>query len=88
MGVVPGQVLAERYEVRVCLGSGGMGAVFAAFDRFRNEEIAIKVLLPHLLADPKARERFLNEAKIASSLSHPGIVRVYDVQQTRRPARS
>ena len=46
-----------------------------------NEEIAVKVLLPHLLADPKALERFLNEAKIASNLSHADIVRVYDLQQ-------
>ena len=82
MHVIPGQVLAERYEVRAQLGSGGMGVVFAAFDRVRQEEVAIKVLLPHLLADPKARERFLNEARIASSLSHPNIVRVFDVQQT------
>src|SRR5262249_16354169 len=63
------------------LGSGGMGAVFAAWDRVRQEEIAVKVLLPHLLADPKARERFLNEARIASNLAHPQIVRVYDVHQ-------
>jgi formylglycine-generating enzyme required for sulfatase activity len=82
MGVAAGRVLADRYVVREHLGSGGMGAVFAAFDRVRNEEIAIKVLLPHLLADPKARERFLNEAKIATSLSHPNIVRVFDVHQT------
>ena len=34
----------------------------------RQEEVAIKVLLPHLLADPKARERFLTEARIASPL--------------------
>jgi formylglycine-generating enzyme required for sulfatase activity/serine/threonine protein kinase len=81
-GVVIGQVLADRYEVRSMLGSGGMGAVFAAFDRVRNEEITIKVLLPHLLADPKARERFLNEAKIASNLSHASIVRVHDIHQT------
>ena len=80
-----GQLLAERYEVRSHLGSGGMGAGFAAFDRVRQEEIAVKVLLPHLLADPKARERFLNEAQIASNLSHPNIVRVFDVHQTVWP---
>jgi tetratricopeptide (TPR) repeat protein len=79
--IAAGQILAERYEVRADLGSGGMGAVFAAFDRVRQEEIAVKVLHPHLLADPKARERFLNEARIASNLAHPHIVRVYDVHQ-------
>jgi hypothetical protein len=82
LGVATGQVLGNRYEVRAHVGSGGMGQVFAAFDRVRQEELAIKVLLPHLLAEPQARERFLNEARIASSLSHPGIVRVFDVHQT------
>ena len=81
LSITPGQVLADRYEVRALLGSGGMGQVFAAFDRVRHEEIAVKILLPHLLADPKARERFLNEARIASSLSHTNIVRVFDVHQ-------
>ncbi len=82
LGIATGQVLADRYEIRALLGSGGMGAVFAALDRVRQEDVALKVLLPHLLADPQARERFLNEARVASSLSHPGIVRVFDVHQT------
>jgi tetratricopeptide (TPR) repeat protein len=84
LGITPEQLLAERFEVREALGSGGMGRVFVAFDRVRKEEVAVKVLLPHLLADPKARERFLNEAKVANSLSHPNIVRVFDIHQTQR----
>jgi len=84
LGLSHGQVLADRYEIRGLLGAGGMGQVFSAFDRVRQEEIAIKILLPHLISDPKARDRFLNEAKIASNLSHPHIVRVYDVHQTER----
>ncbi len=79
--VEPGRVLAGRYEVRRLLGAGGMGAVFAALDRTRREEIAIKVILPRLVEKPEARERFLQEAKVATSLSHPGIVRSYDVAQ-------
>ena len=47
----PGGALRDPRPSR----AGGMGAVFAAFDRVRDEEIAVKVLLPHLLADPKAR---------------------------------
>ena len=78
LSLTPGRVLAERFEIRTSLGSGGMGTVFAAFDRVRGEEVALKVLLPHLLADPQARERFLNEARIASNLSHPNIVRPID----------
>ena len=76
-----GSVLAGRYEVRACIGIGGMGAVYRCFDRNRNEEIAIKVLLPHLLSHPRARERLIAEAKLASSLSHPNIVNVFDVQR-------
>ena len=76
----PGQVLANRYEIRQRIGMGGMGAVYRALDRNRNEEIAIKVLLPHLLRHPVARERFLTEAKISITLAHPNIVNVFDVQ--------
>ena len=76
-----GKLLAERYEVRRRIGVGGMGEVYLAFDRNRNEEIAIKALLPHLLTNRLARERFLTEAKVASSLSHPNIVNVFDVQR-------
>jgi WD40 repeat protein len=79
--LAPGTVLAERFEVRRRLGSGGMGVVYAAFDRARGEEVAVKLLLPHLLGDAAARQRFGAEAKIASSLAHPHIVRVYDLHQ-------
>ena len=77
----PGTILAQRYELRARIGLGGMGAVYRAFDANRKEEIAVKVLLPHLLSNLHARERFLTEAKIASSLSHPNIVNVFDVQK-------
>ena len=82
LGLTAGRILADRYEIRAHLGFGGMGAVLAAFDRVRNEEVALKVLLPHLLRNPKALERFQNEARIASNLTHPNIVRVYDLHQT------
>ena len=59
-----------------------MGQVFAAFDRVRQEDVALKVLLPHLVPDPHARDRFLNEARIATSLAHPSVVRVYDIHET------
>jgi WD40 repeat protein len=84
LGLAPGKLLADRYEIRLHLGSGGMGQVFAALDRVRGEEVAIKILHPHLLDDPKARERFLDEARIASKLAHPNIVRVFDVHQVER----
>jgi hypothetical protein len=83
MGVLlqPGTLLAGRYEIAEQVGAGGMGAVYRAFDRNRGKDIAIKVLLPSLLSSPRARERFMAEARLSSELSHPAIVNVFDVQQ-------
>ncbi len=76
----PGQLLANRYEIKELIGQGGMGAVYRAFDQNRSEDIAIKVLLPSLTQNQRALERFLDEARISSKLSHPNIVNVFDVQ--------
>ncbi|WP_226661482.1 protein kinase domain-containing protein [Microbulbifer aggregans] len=77
----PGTVLAGRFTIEERIGAGGMGAVFRAHDKNRGEDIALKVLLPQLTKNPRARERFLDEARLASQLSHPNIVNVFDVQQ-------
>ncbi|MBY0399185.1 thioredoxin domain-containing protein [Myxococcota bacterium] len=76
-----GSVLAQRYEIRRRIGVGGMGAVYSAFDPNRGKEIAIKVLLPRLVESDQARERFFSEGRIASDLSHPNILNVYDPQR-------
>jgi serine/threonine protein kinase len=77
--VARGTVIADRHEVRELLGNGGMGVVYGAHDRIRGEDIALKVLNPQLLTSASATERFLAEAKISCKLSHPNIVRVFDV---------
>jgi len=79
VGLEPGTLLSDRYEVRRVLGSGGMGTVYEAMDRLKGERVALKVLLPGLMGNARAQERFLNEAKVACRLSHPNIVRVFDV---------
>jgi len=75
----PGAVLSGRIEIHEMLGSGGMGNVYAARDRLKDEDIAIKVLRQDLVFSAAAKERFLAEAKMSTSLSHPNIVRVHDV---------
>ena len=75
----PGAVLSGRIEIQQMLGSGGMGNVYAARDRLKDEDIAIKVLRQDLVFSTAAKERFLAEAKMSTSLSHPNIVRVHDV---------
>lgn len=74
-----GAVLSDRIEINEMLGSGGMGNVYAARDRLKEEDIAIKVLRQDLIFSTAAKERFLAEAKMSCSLSHPNIVRVHDV---------
>jgi formylglycine-generating enzyme required for sulfatase activity len=77
----PGDTLAGRYEIKEQIGAGGMGAVYHALDKTRGEDVALKVLLPALIGSASAKERFMDEARLSSKLSHPNIVNVFDVQQ-------
>lgn len=79
----PGSVFAERYEIRSLVGRGGMGAVYEVFDTLRHETIALKVVTTRGLDATRARDRFVREATIATTLSHHGIVRCHDIQQYR-----
>ena len=74
-----GAVLANRYEIRQQLGSGGMGVVYRAFDRELKEQIAIKTLQPGLLGNPQLVERFKQEIRLARRISHPNVVRTHDL---------
>lgn len=78
----PGAVIADRIEIGGLLGEGGMGCVYAARDRLKGEDVAIKVLREDLQFSMEAKDRFLSEAKVSCSLSHPNIVRVHDVGVT------
>jgi serine/threonine protein kinase/WD40 repeat protein len=69
----------DRYRVVEKLGQGGMGVVYKARDTVLERFVALKVLPPDKSSDPERRKRFLQEAKSASSLNHPGIVSVHDV---------
>jgi Tol biopolymer transport system component len=67
------------YEIQSILGSGGMGEVYRARDTRLGRIVAIKVLTAHLDSHPKARQRFDQEARAVSSLSHPHICALYDI---------
>ena len=67
-----------RFEVVRCLGSGGFGHVYEAFDPHLERKVALKVPRAATMAKSKARARFLREPKAAASLRHPNIVPVYD----------
>ena len=72
------QVLLDRYEVGRLLGAGGMAEVFEGRDRLLARRVAIKVPLSQHAHDPDFAHRFRREAQAAASLSHPGVVAVYD----------
>lgn len=68
------------YEVQRLLGIGGMGEVYRARDTTLNRDVAIKVLLPAVTADPDRLARFSREAQVLASLNHPHIAQIYGLQ--------
>ncbi|HNC92478.1 MAG TPA: protein kinase, partial [Solirubrobacterales bacterium] len=71
-------ILADRYELRDKLGSGGMSNVYRATDRILERTVAVKVLAEHLSDDDRFVARFRREALAVAKLIHPNIVQVYD----------
>lgn len=74
-----GKRLDGRYEIREIIGVGGMAVVYKAYDNIDDRIVAIKILKEEFLANEEFRRRFKNEAKAIAVLSHPNIVKVYDV---------
>ena len=74
-----GDILADRYRIDDRLGAGGMATVLRAHDLRLDREVAIKVLLPNLAADPALAERFEREARALAAASHPNVVAIHDV---------
>jgi eukaryotic-like serine/threonine-protein kinase len=71
--------LADRYQLHRQLAMGGSAEVWQGTDQVLQRSVAVKVLHRHLLADETTRARLTQEAQAAASLSHPGIVAIYDV---------
>ncbi len=80
VALAAGQLLAERYEILAELGRGGMGRVYQAFDREIGEPVAIKTLLGLPEEDSgRDAERLLRELQICRKITHPNVVRVFDL---------
>jgi len=76
-----GVVFAGRYEIIEDLGKGGMGAVYRAFDRKLNEEVALKFVKPEIASDKKTLERFSRELAIARKIVHKNVGRMYELME-------
>lgn len=74
-----GKKLDGRYEILELIGFGGMAVVFKAYDLLENRHVAVKILKDEYLHNEEFRRRFRNESKAIAMLSHPNIVRVFDV---------
>ncbi|HLO04455.1 MAG TPA: Stk1 family PASTA domain-containing Ser/Thr kinase [Symbiobacteriaceae bacterium] len=74
-----GQVLGNRYRIEERIGGGGMSVVFRATDLQLGRDVAVKVMRAHLAADEDFVRRFWREAQNAAALSHPNLVKIYDV---------
>ena len=78
--MAPGTQIAH-YRVISSLGQGGMGAVYLADDTRLGRRVALKVLPPDVASDPDRMHRFVQEARLASALTHPNVATIFEIGQ-------
>ena len=74
-----GKRLDGRYELQEIVGVGGMAVVYKAYDNLENKIVAVKILKEEYTGNDEFLRRFVNESKAIAVLSHPNVVKVYDV---------
>lgn len=79
MDTYTGKRLDGRYEIHEIVGVGGMAVVYRAYDTIDDRTVAVKILKDEFLGNEEFIRRFKNESKAIAVLSHPNIVKVYDV---------
>ena len=74
--------IAGRYEILAEIGRGGMGLVVRAYDHRLDTEVAIKLLRKDLAKDSGDKDSLIKEARVLARLTHPSIVRLFDLAET------
>lgn len=76
-----GSLVGNRYEILALLGEGGMGAVYKAHDRELGHAVALKTIRAELARNPEMLQRFKQEVILAREITHPNVVRIYDISE-------
>jgi serine/threonine protein kinase len=79
VGILPGTIIAERYEVLKSLGRGGVGEVYESRHRQTGMIVALKLLHPYVRQDEAIYKRFQREARAVGMLSSPHVARMLDM---------
>ena len=74
-----GDTIGGKYTLEVLLGRGGMGAVFRAKNKLTGRRVALKWMLPSMVATDELRARIFREARAMGRIEHPNVCAVYDV---------
>jgi serine/threonine protein kinase len=78
-----GEILLRKYRLDELVGQGGMGWVFKATHLHLGKRVAVKMMTPESLLQPKLSERFFREARAVASIKSPHVCEVYDVDKTK-----
>src|SRR6516165_361953 len=73
-------VFVAHYQIISVAGAGGMGVVYKALDQKLQRTVALKFLPSSVISNTREKDRFLKEARAASSLDHPNIGVIYGVE--------
>ena len=77
----PGTSVGTRYEIIRLLGQGGMGAVYQAYDRDLERQVALKVIRSDMAANPEILKRFKQELILSRQITHKNVIRIFDLGQ-------
>lgn len=78
-----GKKFNNTYQVEEMIGEGGMGAVFRCIHLLLRNEVAIKIMSPHILNKENYLKRFRREARVGWFLAHPNIIKVFEFSQSQ-----
>jgi serine/threonine-protein kinase len=77
--LAPGTELMGRFRVIQRIGGGGFGSVYLVEDLVVNEQLVLKILSQQLSLDPNMIKRFVQELRLTRRISHPNVIRIYDM---------